>query len=308
MDTTRRVFNAIRKAKPVKLFISADGPRENRAGEKEQCQKVKDIVCEVDWECEVYHKFSEKNLGCRVAVSSAINWFFENVHEGIILEDDCVPAKSFFRFCQELLEKYRYDERIMSINGNNFLLGKKRIKESYYFSRIPGCWGWATWRRAWRHFDKDMKCFTRFQEDDLINNYHSNKEISNWHMSCLEEANKPNCSIWSTQWIYAIMTQNGLCVYPAKNLIQNIGFAADATHCKHESFWIYSKFVLDEINKITHPPFILPDIEADSLHFEIIKKTDPRLTNKNRIIVLNMIKRIIPGRIQKIIKTLSQRV
>lgn len=156
-DTTQRVFHEIRGASPLQLFISADGPRENKPGEFEKCQITRDIVRQVDWDCEVYTNFRDKNLGCKIAVSSAIDWFFENVEEGIILEDDCLPSFSFFRFCEELLEKYRDDERIMQIGGTNLLSEWQRSDDSYYFSKYGAIWGWATWRRAWQYYDVNMK-------------------------------------------------------------------------------------------------------------------------------------------------------
>src|SRR4030042_6453503 len=135
-DTTEKVFDEIRKAKPKKLFVAADGPRQDKQGEKEKVGRARQIVIDgIDWDCEIKTLFRDKNLGCKVAVSSAINWFFENEEMGIILEDDCLPHQSFFRFCGELLEKYKDDERIMVISGENLLFGRKRTNYSYYFSR-----------------------------------------------------------------------------------------------------------------------------------------------------------------------------
>jgi hypothetical protein len=161
-NTTEQVFEAIAKAKPRCLFVAADGPRTDKEGEAEKCQAVRDIIKRVDWDCEVKTLFREQNLGCKEAVSSAITWFFEQVEEGIILEDDCLPSDSFFSFCAELLEKYRDDKRIMMISGDNFQDGIQRGDASYYFSSVPWIWGWATWRRAWRLYDREMQTFPSF--------------------------------------------------------------------------------------------------------------------------------------------------
>ena len=148
-DTTSKVFQRIREIQPLKLFIAADGPRPEKEGEKEKCETVKRSVLEnIDWPCEVKTLFRNNNLGCGKAVSNAITWFFQNVEEGIILEDDILPDKSFFNFCKDLLEKYRYDERIKVIGGSN-IHKKAGIKDSYYFSSICRIWGWASWRRVW---------------------------------------------------------------------------------------------------------------------------------------------------------------
>ena len=148
-DTTKRVFEAIKKIKPKKLFISADGPRENKVGEKQKCLTVRSIFDNIDWDCEVKTLFQEKNLGCKIAATTAVTWFFQSVEEGIIIEDDCLPNKSFFLFCQKMLATYRKHEAIMHISGTNFQFGNKRGEASYYFSRCIHMWGWATWRRAW---------------------------------------------------------------------------------------------------------------------------------------------------------------
>ncbi|MFM7711944.1 MAG: glycosyltransferase family 2 protein, partial [Microcystis sp.] len=141
-DTTARVFEAIRQAKPPKLLVVADGPRADRADDIEKCKAARAIIEGVDWDCEVLTNYSDVNLGCKNRVSSGLNWVFDTVEEAIILEDDCVPDPTFFRFCEELLEYYRHDQRIMVISGNNFQFGKKRTGYSYYFSVYTHCWGW----------------------------------------------------------------------------------------------------------------------------------------------------------------------
>ena len=149
-DTTKRVFEAIRLAKPKRLYITTDGPRPNMPDDVQLCKQTREIVSVVDWDCEVKTLFREENAGCKNGVSAAINWFFDHEEEGIILEDDCLPANSFFKFCDTLLEKYRYDTRVRHITGCNLQFGKKWGDASYYFSNLTNGWGWASWRRAWR--------------------------------------------------------------------------------------------------------------------------------------------------------------
>jgi len=185
-NTTQKVFNAIRQAKPKQLFVAADGPRKGKEGEKEKYEQAREIIEQVDWNCEVRTLFREKNLGCKIAASSAIDWFFENVDEGIILEDDCLPSQSFFRFCQELLEYYRDDTRIMMISGNNFQFGKVRGEGSYYFSKYAHVWGWATWRRAWKHYDVNMKNFEDFLKSNQIINIFKIKQQQKYWMKILQ--------------------------------------------------------------------------------------------------------------------------
>ena len=148
-DLTQTVFEAIARAKPKRLLVVADGPRFSE--ETEKCNQARDVIDGVNWECEVLTNFSDKNLGCGRRVASGIEWVFSEVEEAIFLEDDTLPAASFFPYCQALLEHYRHDERIMTINGNNFQSGQSRTDYSYHFSKYCACWGWASWRRAWIH-------------------------------------------------------------------------------------------------------------------------------------------------------------
>ena len=164
-EITARVFQEIRKAKPKQIYIAADGPRIDHPDDTALCNKTRQICDSIDWDCEVKTLFREENLGCQLAVSNAIDWFFKHESEGIILEDDCLPSQSFFHFCAELLDFYRDDEEIMCISGNNFQQGRGDDEESYYFSRYPHCWGWATWRRAWNKYDHDMSRWKEFRED-----------------------------------------------------------------------------------------------------------------------------------------------
>lgn len=162
-DTTQIVFDQLRKVKPKTLYVFADGPRKNRIGEEEKCKLAREIIESVDWECNIKKNYNEENLGCKKAVSNAITWFFENEEQGIILEDDVVPNKSFFNFTSSLLEHYRYNSKVMYISGNNFLGNKTNVNGSYYFSIYPHIWGWATWRRAWKLFDRDIKDFPAYK-------------------------------------------------------------------------------------------------------------------------------------------------
>jgi hypothetical protein len=167
-DTTDKVFEKIREIQPRQLFISADGPRPDRKDEREKCEEARKVIQKIDWKCELKTNFSEKNLGCRVGVSSGIDWFFSQVSKGIILEDDCLPDASFFNFCKVLLEYYRNDERIMHIGGINVQDGRMRGTASYYFSKISHIWGWATWKRAWEKYDVNIRTYPQLLEQDMF--------------------------------------------------------------------------------------------------------------------------------------------
>jgi len=263
-DTTHKVFNAIRQAKPKQLFVAADGPRPDKEGEIEKCQKARQIATSVNWDCEVKTLFRDRNLGCKIAVSSAIDWFFENIEEGIILEDDCLPSQSFFWFCQELLEYYRSDTRIMMVSGDNFQFGNIRGEGSYYFSKYAHIWGWATWRRAWKHYDVNMKNFKDFLKSNQVINIFSIKQQQKYWMNVFQKVYNNEINTWDYQWAYTCFINNGLCIMPNVNLVSNIGFSKEALHTK-DGDSIFSKMEAKEITEVIHPEFVLADQEADLL-------------------------------------------
>ena len=265
-DTTERVFEAIRQAKPLKLLVVADGPRLDRPDEVEKCTATRAIIDRVDWDCEVLINYSDINLGCKRRVSSGIDWVFSQVEEAIILEDDCLPAASFFQFCQTLLEKYRHDDRIMMVSGNNFRPEDNRVKDSYYFSKYASIWGWATWRRAWQHYDVDMSSWREFRDRGLINVVcHEPLEAECW-LKILNDVTENSIDTWDYQWVYTCWQQSGMSIMPTVNLISNIGFRDDATHTLGTSPWADMK--VGNIDDIIHPTFILNDRDADIYMFE----------------------------------------
>ncbi len=281
-DTTYRVFEEIRRARPARLYVAADGPRPNRPGEDELCRQTRDIVNRVDWECHVVTLFREQNLGCRPAVSSAIDWFFTHEEEGIILEDDCLPDQSFFSFCAELLEKYRHDERIMHIGGANFQYGRQRGQASYYFSRIPHIWGWASWRRAWRHYDVDMQSFPDFVRDNRIAALYADAYSRQYWLKHFRWV-YGNGNTWDYQWGYTVMRQGGYCITPNQNLISNIGFGAGATHATETNNPV-AALPLGSLPVVTHPAAVAADTEADLFTIRQVFHFPPLLVRaKNKI-------------------------
>ena len=208
--STEKVFREIAKARPPKLLVVSDGPRLNRPDEAEIVAKTREIIKEIDWECEVITNFSETNLGCKKRVSSGIDWVFEQVEECIILEDDCIPHPSFFQYCEELLEKYRNDDRIMAISGDNFQFGKKRTDHSYYFSRYVHIWGWATWRRAWEKYDVTMSKWPEIKAGNWLQDIISDPPIEQVWRNNFENVYKGNIDTWDYQWTFACWINSGL--------------------------------------------------------------------------------------------------
>ncbi len=262
-NTTALVFQRIRAIKPKYLFVAADGPRLSKLGEAELCEQARKMVLDnIDWDCELKTRFLEKNLGCKMAVSSAITWFYKNVEEGIILEDDCLPDLSFFYFCEELLNYYRNNERIMHIGGANFQDGRQRGDGSYYFSQINHIWGWATWRRAWRLYDVEMKSYPDFLNQEKLMQSFPNSSICKFWKKNYDLVYRKEKDTWDIQWQYAIISSGGFAITPNTNLVKNIGFGDNATHTTIKLHPFANKKT-SSVEKMEHPQFIEYDALAD---------------------------------------------
>ena len=265
-DTTAKVFQRIREIRPRSLFISADGPRAHILHEKELCEAARAIVANVDWDCEVKTNFREENAGCKVGVSSGITWFFENVEEGIILEDDCLPEISFFHFCETLLAYYRNDDRIMHIGGINFQDGNVRGSYDYYFSRLSHIWGWATWKRAWKKYDVNISTYPHLLEQNLFSAIFPVPAMRKYWKRTMDKVYEKRKDTWDTQWQYTLSVHHGLAIVPRVNLVSNIGFNLNATHTI-DDFDSLANRPFAPIGTITHPEFIVPDLRADRYAF-----------------------------------------
>lgn len=269
-ETTRLVFEAIRKAKPPRLYVAADGPRLHVPTDAARCAEARAIIEDVDWECEVHTYFRDEDLGCGIGPSSGFSWFFEHEEEGIILEDDCLPSQSFFWFCEELLKRYRHDTRIMHIGGNNFLEGWKNDPDySYYFSRSGHIWGWATWRRAWRLFDYNLSLYTKLKQQQYFSNYFLNPLERTYRLRRFDRTVKEkNIDWWDYQWDFARFVNSGLAIVPAVNMVQNLGFGQGATHT-HNSKSKDAQLVANEMTfPLQHPPFMIRDVASDKRYFK----------------------------------------
>ena len=220
-DTTTRVFEAIRAARPARLLVVADGPRPDRAGESDQCAAARAVINHIDWNCDVVTNYAETNLGCKRRIASGLDWVFNIVEEAMILEDDCVPHPDFFPFCAALLEKYREDERVMMIGGTNFLLHLD-IPESYFFSRYFAIWGWATWRRAWELYDINMSGWETLKAQKQIANLYSQRYVVRHFTKILDVAYRNQVDTWDIQWLFCCLFNNGLSIVPRVNLVTNI--------------------------------------------------------------------------------------
>ncbi len=264
-DVTQKVFDRIKKAQPRQLFVAADGPRENVAGEDDICRQVRRVIEGVDWDCQVKKLYRDKNLGCKKAVSSAITWFFENVEEGIILEDDCLPDPGFFGFCQELLPYYRNQEKVMMIGGANFQAGKNLGPYSYYFSKYCHIWGWATWKRAWQSYDREMKTWPVFKGNEGIKRICKKPEEQRYWTETFDKVFNNEINTWDYQWLYASWRNEGVSIIPRVNMVSNIGFGREATHTSGDCS--FANMPSRDVGAIVHPPEVRISEPADEYTF-----------------------------------------
>lgn len=261
-DTTFKVFNEIRKAKPSKLYISADGPRSNNHKDEILCAEAKSITELIDWECKIITNYNQVNKGCKIAVSDAISWFFSNEEQGIILEDDCLPAEGFFIFCDSMLELYRNDTRISLISGSNLNQSDISKSESYHFSRFTAIWGWASWRRVWNKYDRELSNYTEQDVKTFLGDLFNDRFLLDIWVKLFRDLKSNKIDTWDFQFGIMNFFEGTLSIVPNVNLISNIGFREDATHTP-DSGNKHANLPTGELNQIYHPKFVLPDSRAD---------------------------------------------
>jgi hypothetical protein len=227
-EHTQQCLAAIAMVQPRTLLVVADAAR-NEA-EQILVSQTRNLLQHIDWPCNITTHFATQNMGCRLRVSSGLDWVFEQVEEAIILEDDCIADPSFFHFCEAMLLRYRHDDAVMHIGGVNFQFGQQVGHGDYYFSKYAHIWGWATNRRAWQHYDVAMKSWPAFGSKGLAQVMPQEKEQVTYWTQRLQGAFENNIDTWDYQWQYAVWAHGGKCIVPQKNLVKNIGFGLGATH------------------------------------------------------------------------------
>jgi len=268
-ETARRVFGEIRAARPGRLFIAADGPREGREGEAQRCEESRALIKEIDWPCEVHTLFRDSNLGCKRAVSSAIQWFFENNEVGIILEDDCLPHPSFFPFAADMLDKYRDEEKARMVAGLCMLPPSRMDPRSCFFSRYFPIWGWATWRRAWKDYDIEMREWPEFAASGRLERMIGDPRYRAMLRMGFDGTYRGKIDTWDYQWVLSSYLHDGLCLTPGANLISNIGMVGAHMSGKRNSMLNMPTRGL-MVGELERPPIVEADRERDALMFERI--------------------------------------
>ncbi|WP_339889379.1 nucleotide-diphospho-sugar transferase [uncultured Flavobacterium sp.] len=268
-DTTKRAFESIRKVKPTKLYIAVDGPRAGKQGESELCKQVVEITKQVDWECETKYLIREQNVGCKYGVSGAISWALESEESVIIIEDDIVPVSSFFYFAEELLEKYKNDERIAMVSGNNYT-PIDTMEFDYTFSKYGHIWGWATWKRVWDKFDVEIPDINEEIKSNLSSMNFIDKKEKQYYIRYFKKLatkiTEKTENTWDSQFGFFRNQNNLLSIVPKFNLCSNIGETSSRTNTVASSEDFYypanDSFVLEK-----HPNNVALNLEYDKYHF-----------------------------------------
>ena len=266
-ETLRQVIDAIRPLAPSRIFVACDGPNPERPGEDEKVAASRQVIeKEIDWPCQIERLYSDVNQGCRLGVSRAIDWFFEHVDEGMILEDDCVPHPDFFPYCATLQERYRNDTRVWCISGANFQNGQCRGEGSYYFSRYNHCWGWASWRRCWQHYDAELSQWPALRDSGLLETiFEELHEREYWSAIWQRLVDEGKPDTWDYQWPFTCLANGGLTALPNRNLVSNVGFGEDGTHTTVKA---QPTKVDHGLGILNHPSFLLRSSAADAYSFD----------------------------------------
>jgi hypothetical protein len=288
--TLKKVLDALRAVEAKYLYLACDGPHPEKEEDKNLVSQVrKMLMAKINWRCSKMTRFSNANLGLKVAVETSLNWFFAHVEEGIILEDDCVPGKDFFSFCSNLLVRYRNNKNIGCITGNNFQSGNIRGESSYYFSKYPHCWGWATWRRAWHHYNSNIDFWPKWKKSKEWSSFCGSKQEKQFWESLFDRQAKGKNKSWAYSWTASLWHAGCLTATPQKNLVQNIGFGEDATNTKNKNTKL--SIPSTKFNIIKHPEKITRDFQADKFVFGNI--FCPQQKEKIKYKILKIIKSLL---------------
>ena len=263
-QNTAKVLERIREAKPAIILLVADGPRADKPGERELCDRTRELVLSmIDWNPTILKNFSDHNLGCRKRISSGLSWVFEQVPEAIILEDDCVPDPSFFRYTSDLLECYRANPLVGAISGDNFQPQPMETPCSYYFSRFFHCYGWASWRRAWAHYDDTMAKWPALRDQGFLRQRFPRLAHSQYWTELFDAVYEQRMDTWDYPWVFALWSSDMVTVTPRWNLVTNIGIGEDSTHMKDFNPSYHGLDCTPMLFPLVHPDFIDLNEEAD---------------------------------------------
>jgi len=272
VESTQKVFEVVRRVQPTTLFIIADGPRKDKPQERIVCERVRKITEDINWECKVFRNYSDENLGLRKRVMTGLDWVFDSTEEAIIIEDDCLPDESFFRYCQDMLNIYKDKEQVFTISGNK-VLSDFQNSDSYYFSCFAHIWGWATWRRVWKNFNSQPLNLNENEIEGILKDNLKHQFAVKYWKTLIYETQTGVINAWSVKLQLMQFLLKGLTIIPSKNLVINLGFDnKDATNTKG-SGGLYQKMKLETLTfPLIHPTEIVQNLEADEIEIKLFHK------------------------------------
>lgn len=269
-ETTRRVFEAVKAAKPARLYIIADGPRKEIEGESARCAEARAVVEDGDWGAVIKRNYADSNMGCKDRISSGLEWVFANEEQAIILEDDCVPHSDFFPYCGELLARYRDDERVMMITGTNFFPADNEMgSESYFFSKHYSVWGWASWRRAWVGYDKSLATWRVSVNRKELYSVLCNRRMSCYLAQIFDRVKEGDINTWDYQWTYHCLLNGGLAITPARNLVSNVG--VEGLHTRGRTK-LHNRQLMSLKKDSEKPTFVIPNWEYNEYVWRMVDR------------------------------------
>lgn len=290
-DLTKTLIYALSKVQPERIYFCVDGPRAQNEKDLGLVAEVRGLLSLIDWDCEVRTLFRAENLGLKKSVIGALDWVFASEEQAIILEDDCHPIPEFFKFCDETLAKYENDDRIMQVSGSCFVPISSANSNRYYFSAINDVWGWATWKRAWDRFEREIPVHENPELQEKLIEYFEDKRIVKWFTRYVKEAISPNSQVWSTQWTLTLINNLAYTIVPQTNLVLNVGFTPDATHMTNDAFALYADFEPQRIRSNTNPRDVVVNRTLDSERFTLIAATDLNLRKK--VVAIATLRKIV---------------
>jgi hypothetical protein len=266
-DTALKVIEAIAKVKPKKLYVSQDGPRNDR--EKQEVMETrKAVLSKINWDCDLTVWTHDKNLGLKKHIPEAFDKFFEKEEHGIYLEDDTLPSKDFFYFQRELLEKYKDDERIFSINGTNFYPELVKPNSSYYLSKIGDIWGFGLWKRSWKLYNSTISDFNKISKSSEYKNYFFSRKYKFYLETFWNAIRRNKLDSWAMQLVYAAIKNNMFFIAPSVNMVNNVGENFSASNV---SLQIYQRD-FSKLFPMRHPKELLYIKTHDLIYFNNMLK------------------------------------
>ncbi len=264
-DSFEKVFAQVRKARPSRLFLYQDGPRGEQ--DLEGIMACRRIAQDIDWECDVRRQYQERNYGCDPSGYLSHRWAFSMADKCIVLEDDVVPAQSFFPFCKEMLDRYEHDQRVWMVAGFNTDEQSTDIAEDYFFTSAFSIWGWASWRRVIEQWDESYSFLNNPQTLRQLRDIVKQKRLRSDFLSMCQDHRASGRPYFESIFWASMILNSALAIMPRRNQVNNIGLTENSTHFSsnlkttpqgYRRIFTMQRFELTF--PLQHPPYVVENI------------------------------------------------